>query len=115
MSQLSLIRHGGLLADIDAAIRECVREVCEKGKSGSVTIKLSIKPATKTSNSNVIISDEVSLKTPKLPTAESILFTTRDGDLCESDPRQGQLNFSKVEIKESVPEVIEPERFQKVN
>ncbi len=34
MSQISLIRHGGLLADIDDAIRECVREVCEKGKSG---------------------------------------------------------------------------------
>nr|DAE24827.1 MAG TPA: hypothetical protein [Myoviridae sp. cteBs22] len=112
MSQLSLIRQGGLAADIEQALSECVRQVCYLGKGGSVTIKISVKPATKNSGSSVIVSDEVNLKTPKLPTAETILFATDDGDLCESDPRQRKLNFDKVETTD---EPTTEERFKKVN
>lgn len=43
MSQLSLIRQGGLAADIEQALSECVRQVCYLGKGGSVTIKISVK------------------------------------------------------------------------
>lgn len=113
MSQLSLIRQGGLLADIEVALSECVREVCVKGKGGSVTIKIAVKPATKNSTSTVVISDEVVLKTPKLPTAESILYADDDGSLCESDPRQTKFNFERVEQPKN--EVEEPDRFQKVH
>lgn len=113
MSQLSLIRQGGLAADIEQALSECVRQVCYLGKGGSVTIKISVKPATKNSNSNVIIGDEITLKTPKPQTAETILFSTDDGDLCESDPRQRKLNFDKVETTEEP--AAEAERFKKVN
>lgn len=113
MSQLSLIRQGGLLADIEGALSECVREVCVKGKGGTVTVKIAVKPATKNSSSTVVISDEVVLKAPKLPTAETILFATDDGDLCESDPRQRKLNFDQVEPTEEP--VAEEERFKKVN
>ena len=77
-----------------------------------MTIKISVKPATKNSGSSVIVSDEVNLKTPKLPTAETILFATDDGDLCESDPRQRKLNFDKVETTD---EPTTEERFKKVN
>jgi hypothetical protein len=113
MSQLSLIRQGGLAADIEQALSECVRQVCYLGKGGSVTIKISVKPATKNSNSNVIIGDEITLKTPKPQTAETILFSTDDGMLCDSDPRQRKLDFGKVEVVDDSPR--ETERFQKVN
>lgn len=79
MTQLALIRQGGLLEDIDEALRELNRCVGFIGKSGTLTIKISVKPATKNSGSSVIVSDEVNLKTPKLPTAETILFATDDG------------------------------------
>ena len=113
MSQLSLIRQGGLAADIEQALSECVSQVCYLGKGGSVTIKISVKPATKNSNSNVIIGDEITLKTPKPQTAETILFSTDDGMLCDSDPRQRKLDFGKVEVVDDSPR--ETERFQKVN
>lgn len=113
MTQLALIRQGGLLEDIDEALRELNRCVGFIGKGGTLTIKISVKPATKNSGSSVIVSDEVNLKTPKLPTAETILFATDDGDLCESDPRQRKLNFDKVEPTEEP--VAEEERFKKVN
>ena len=48
-----------------------------------------------------------------MPTAETILFATDDGDLCESDPRQRKLNFDKVETTEEP--AAEAERFKKVN
>lgn len=113
MTQLSLIRQGGLLADVDEALRELVRTVCYMGKAGTVTVKISVKPATKNSRSNVIISDEISLKTPSLPTPETILFSTDDGELCESDPRQRNLDFGKVEPAQDAE--THPDHFQKVN
>ena len=112
MTQLALIRQGGLLEDIDEALRELNRCVGFIGKGGTLTIKISVKPATKNSGSSVIVSDELNLKTPKLPTAETILFATDDGDLCESDPRQRKLNFDKVEPAD---EPTTEERFKKVN
>lgn len=112
MTQLALIRQGGLLEDIDEALRELNRCVGFIGKGGTLTIKISVKPTTKNSGSFVIVSDEVNLKTPKLPTAETILFATDDGDLCESDPRQRKLNFDKVETTD---EPTTEERFKKVN
>lgn len=112
-TQLSLIRQGGLLAEIDEALSALVREVCYAGKGGSITIKIGVKPATKTSSSSVIISSDVNLKAPKLPAAESILFAGDDGILSESDPRQQRLNFAPVE-PDSVQ--AEPtETFRKVN
>lgn len=113
MTQLALIRQGGLLEDIDEALRELNRYVGVIGKGGTLTIKISVKPATKNSGSSVIVSDDINLKTPKMPTAETILFATDDGDLCESDPRQRKLNFDKVETVEEQP--AEAERFKKVN
>ena len=106
MTQLSLIRQGGLLADVDEALRELVRTVCYMGKAGTVTVKISVKPATKN-------SDEISLKTPSLPTPETILFSTDDGELCESDPRQRNLDFGKVEPAQEAES--HPDHFQKVN
>lgn len=120
MTQLNLIRQGNLLADIDDAIKECSSAVVERNKSGKVVITLTIKPATKTASNSVIISDEVTTKLPKLPTGESILFAGDDGELFDSDPRQGKLAFEKVAlVDKETGEVIhttEPsERFQKVN
>ena len=113
MTQLALIRQGGLLEDIDEALRELNRCVGYIGKGGTLTIKISVKPATKNSGSSVIVSDDINLKTPKMPTAETSLFATDDGDLCESDPRQRKLNFDKVETTEEP--AAEAERFKKVN
>ena len=120
MTQLALIRQGGLLEDIDEALRELNRCVGIIGKGGTLTIKISVKPATKNSGSSVIVSDDINLKTPKMPTAETIfrsaetiLFATDDGYLCESDPRQRKLNFDKVEPTEEP--AAESERFKKVN
>lgn len=47
MTQLALIRQGGLLEDIDEALRELNRCVGYIGKGGTLTIKISVKPATK--------------------------------------------------------------------
>ena len=62
MTQLALIRQGGLLEDIDEALRELNRCVGYIGKGGTLTIKISVKPATKTSGSSVIVSDDINLR-----------------------------------------------------
>ncbi|MBQ9240233.1 MAG: hypothetical protein IJ164_02720 [Duodenibacillus sp.] len=115
MTQLEFIRQGGLLADVDEAIREAVMAVNEKGKAATVSITLTIKPATK-NGTNVIITDEVRTKLPKLPSGETILFTSPDGDLAESDPRQGKLEFvaRKVEVDKETGEIAPCDSFQKV-
>ena len=115
-SQLDLLRGGCLLADIDEAIKDTVRAVVENGKSGTVTIKLQIKPATK-NGTNVIISDEVSTKLPKMPTGETMLFTSAAGDLSDSDPRQGKFNFERVTTPEIIvdKETVEVQNFTKIS
>lgn len=112
MNQLSLIRQGGLLADLDDAVREVTRAVVERGKPGAVTITLRIRPAT-TNGTNVIVSDEVKTKLPKLQTGETILFTSVEGDLSESDPRQGKLDLNP-EVDTTTGEIITT-TFRKVN
>ena len=93
---LELIRNGLLCCDIEDAIRDATQAVTERGKAATVTIKLTVKPATKSSSDNVIITDDVSVKLPKLSSGETILFACEDAD----NPRQGKLSFTKVEVKE---------------
>ena len=97
---LELIRNGLLCCDIEDAIRDATQAVTERGKAATVTIKLTVKPATKSSSDNVIITDDVSVKLPKLSSGETILFTCEDGRLSADNPRQGKLSFAKVEVKE---------------
>ena len=49
---------------------------------------------------DVIITDDVSVKLPKLSSGETILFACEDGRLSADNPRQGKLSFAKVEVKE---------------
>lgn len=51
---LELIRNGLLCCDIEDAIRDATQAVTERGKAATVTIKLTVKPATKSSSDNVI-------------------------------------------------------------
>ncbi|WP_143182988.1 hypothetical protein [Duodenibacillus massiliensis] len=97
---LELIRNGLLCCDIEDAIRDATQAVTERGKAATVTIKLTVKPATKSSSDNVIITDDVSVKLPKLSSGETILFACEDGRLSADNPRQGKLSFTKVEVKE---------------
>lgn len=97
---LELIRNGLLCCDIEDAIRDATQAVTERGKAATVTIKLTVKPATKSSSDNVIITDDVSVKLPKLSSGETILFACEDGHLSADNPRQGKLSFAKVEVKE---------------
>lgn len=97
---LELIRNGLLCCDIEDAIRDATHAVTERGKAATVTIKLTVKPATKSSSDNVIITDDVSVKLPKLSSGETILFACEDGRLSADNPRQGKLSFTKVEVKE---------------
>lgn len=97
---LELIRNGLLCCDIEDAIRDATQAVTERGKAATVTIKLTVKPATKSSSDNVIITDDVSVKLPKLATGETILFADDGGRLSADNPYQGKLSFTKVEVKE---------------
>lgn len=84
------IRRGQILEDAADELAKAVRAVDETGKPASLTIQLTIKPASKAQGAYVI-TDKVRAKLPELPVGETILFGTPEGNLQARDPRQPEL------------------------
>lgn len=84
------IRRGAILDDCADELAKCVRAVEETGKPATLTIQLTLKPASKAQGAYVV-SDKVRAKLPELPTGETILFGTPEGNLQARDPRQPEL------------------------
>lgn len=89
---LSQVKGGNAaLFDMGRLINEVTRSVKETGKSGTITLKLTIEPD-KTDNTVVSIQPDVTHKLPKRPYAKGIFYIDdKTGDLTREDPRQLEL------------------------
>lgn len=85
------IRGGEVIDELTIAFRELVQRVSETGQSGSLTLTLKCKRASKGSGNTLVIADDIKLKLPTNEKGETILFATPDGDLQRNDPRQPSL------------------------
>ena len=64
-------------------------------KQGELTIRIKVKPAARVPGTFLIV-DEIKLKKPELPSGETILWGTPDGNLVSQDPNQRSLDLKSV-------------------
>lgn len=88
------IRRGRAVEQATSLLAEIVRAVDETGKSGSVTMTLTVKPE-KGGGSQKTLSVSVSCKKPQMDIPEAVFFSDADGDLHRSDPTQTEM-FNEV-------------------
>lgn len=84
-------RASDLLEQLTLAVRET-------GKTGSLTIAISMKPV-QGHRGAMALSVKASLKTPEIPPQAIVLFATDDGELLLNDPRQMQIPMQTVEAQ----------------
>lgn len=86
--------HAGLLAeDANDKLQELVKAVDQTGKSGTLTITLSVRKATAGA---LAVKGKVTAKVPAEPEMEALLFPTPDGNLLTEDPRQQKLDIRPI-------------------
>lgn len=87
---------GDMIPVMDVAgskLAELINSVTANNKSGTLTLKLSIKPSTA---GTLAVKAEVNIVKPKGMPAESLLWPTPDGNLMSDDPRQTKLDLKPV-------------------
>lgn len=83
--------RGGMAADeATDALARVVRMVEETGKPGELTIKLTVRRASKAA---LTIRDLITTKLPKEDGNETLMFASTEGSLLREDPRQAKLDL----------------------
>lgn len=83
---------GGLIDELDDALRELVNAVTTYGKSGTLTLEFTFQQQGRT----VVVSDTVKSKLPKPPKVQEVFFPDAEGMLHRSDPAQMSLDLRSV-------------------
>jgi len=85
----------GELVQAGEQLRELVNQVSITEKGGSVTIKISVKPAGRASGA-MEVGYEVKTAMPKMSRRSSVMWGTPEGDLLTSDPSQAEFDLKSV-------------------
>jgi hypothetical protein len=88
------IRDGRVHAELTNTMEELLTSVKETGKGGSITLKLTIKPARRgTDVDKVVITDSITASVPQHDRGEDFYWLTDDNDLSRNHPRQTTLDL----------------------
>lgn len=82
------MRFGEMLDELDCDLNQLVTAVESTGKSGTLTITMTLKPS---SSGAIEVTDAVKVKLPKLAKGSSLFFATPEGNLVRNNPRQDEL------------------------
>ena len=82
------LRFGTLHDDLTTALNELTRVCSERGKAGTLTLTIGLKPG---KAGQMEVFDDVRLKLPKDEKGSSIMFVTPDGNLVRTDPRHQEI------------------------
>ncbi|MFT3758466.1 hypothetical protein [Thauera sp.] len=88
------LRHigGGIFIDIASdKMNELVNAVSDSGKSGKLTLDITVKKATR--GGAMHITGKVTMKKPAEEPMEAMLFATPEGNLVADDPNQTKLDL----------------------
>lgn len=88
-------RQGVLASELADGLNTLVDAVHTHGKQGTLTLRLTIKPAS-TNAPMVTVSDEVILKTPEPERPTVIYFIDDDANLSRANPAQPSLPLREV-------------------
>ncbi len=85
---LAELRSGEAIDEYGQELAKLVLAVRLTGKPGTITLAIAVKPASKGDASALIIGDKLTVKTPRMDTADTIMYGTEEGELVRRDPRQ---------------------------
>jgi len=91
---LGNLNEGRFIGDATDQLTELVKAIRETGKGGKLTIELAVKPASR--GNAMVIAGKIKATPPKMPPAETIMFSDDDGNLLTDDPRQMKLDIRSV-------------------
>ena len=77
-------------------LSKVVSQVAARGKAGSFTLKIDLKPSTAGA---LAVKGTISTKMPVAAPAESLMWATPEGNLLADDPRQEKLPLKMAESK----------------
>lgn len=84
---LAQLEKGSLANQATEALEQIVAGVVSIGKAGSLTLKLTVRPAAKRSDM-VVIESAITVRAPEPDRPGSFFFATDDGGLAREDPNQ---------------------------
>lgn len=109
-------RYGQASVEASEILASLIEAVTETGKGGSMTLKISVRPAGKgkADRRTLQVFDEITAKLPEAERESSLFYATDAHGLSREDPRQ-----QKFEIKEVPPpavrDVPDPAEAREVN
>jgi hypothetical protein len=99
-NSIATMNSGAVAADIDDALRNCVRAALECAKPARVTITLDIIPAGSGVGDTPLfrVDDDIKIKLPKKKRDKATLFFADDDcNLTRRNPRQEEIRLEAVE------------------
>jgi ribosomal protein S28E/S33 len=93
---LAYLEKGSLDSELTDQLADVIKGVRETGKQGTVTLQLKVA-LMKGTEDTVTLQSTVTNKVPHLDRAQTIMWSTHDGDLVRNDPTQQSLDLKTVE------------------
>lgn len=97
--QIAYINKGTLDIELTETLAMIIQAVRETRKKGSVTLTLSVEMLNPRTDDQMKVTPDVKFNKPKLELADTIMFSTADGDLLRDDPDQVQMDLKIIETK----------------
>ncbi|MEC5321197.1 hypothetical protein VSX61_20030 [Brenneria populi subsp. brevivirga] len=97
--QIAYINKGTLDAELTEALADVIKAVRETRKKGSVTLTLNLAMLDSRTENTLKITPDIKFSIPKLEMADTIMFSTADGDLLRDDPDQIQMDLKVINAK----------------
>ena len=85
---LGLLRNGGAVVDLTAALADLVDRVRDTGRKGALVLSLEVKPAAEGDDAMLMITDTLTIKAPQPAKGATLMFASPDGGLSRRDHRQ---------------------------
>ncbi|EPG5002498.1 hypothetical protein NAK66_002445 [Klebsiella oxytoca] len=95
--QVAYFNKGTLDSELTEALATLVKKVRETGKKGSVTLNITCSMLNTRDENAMKITPSVKTSIPELDRAETIMFSTYDGDLLRDDPDQVQMDLRVID------------------
>jgi hypothetical protein len=89
-----------LTGDASDKLTQLIREVRHSGKSGTLTLSLTVKPDRK--GRAITINGKAAIKAPVADPESAVFFTNDDGDLLDDDLRQQRLPLEEVSTRRPI-------------
>ncbi len=90
------MRAGHTIDELDAALIATVAAVKDVGKTGTLTLTVTVKPASKGNGAALLIEDKITTKLPEFDRGATIFFADDNYHLTRHDPSQKELDLRVV-------------------